>query len=204
MELRSCIIPTRTNLTETIRRIGVTNLKKGPWVAGGAARAVFLGEELDPKSDIDIFTTTHESHAHILRTIDAAAMKVHERQANKQGTHSLYTRFPALTRESIELKIQVIGPKYFSTNLNDLFKIFDFTVCQFATDGHQIIYTAEAEHDVRRRVLALAPLWSVPTRPVRITRYLNYGFTPEREFFRKAYNLDKRVLQADFCFDDVY
>lgn len=204
MELRSCIIPTRTNLTETIRRFGCTNLERGPWVAGGAARAVFLGQELDSRSDIDIFTTTRESHVEATKAATSNALSVHAMQTNKQETHSIYSSYPAITRGTVDLKVQVIGPKYFSTDLRDLFKIFDFTVCQFATDGHQIIYTAEAEHDVRRRILALAPLWSVPTRPVRITRYLNYGFTPEREFFRKAYNLDNRVLQPDFTFEDVY
>ncbi|RYD50687.1 MAG: hypothetical protein EOP83_23725, partial [Verrucomicrobiaceae bacterium] len=123
-------------MTEVIRRIGVTNLDTGPWVAGGAARSVFLGEELRLSGDIDIFTRTFESQHAALVAVVEKAVKVNDRKKNSHGTESLYASFEAVHGGFVDLKWQIIGPKYYSKDLPDLFKIFDFTVCQFATDGH--------------------------------------------------------------------
>lgn len=202
MQLESCPVPRKTLLTEIIQSLVLCRLRTGPWIAGGAARAVYEGVEGRPGGDIDIFSKDSESVREVVRHLRQVT-RVTKESKTKTGSYNLLSSL-ALYGRTETARLQVVG-SWHSPTLEELFKTFDFTICQFATDGRTIVYTTAAKADHEQRALRLQPEWVGRTRPTRIIKYLNQGFTPYEPMLKQLYRIDKRLgLGADITFDDAY
>ena len=109
-------------------------LTKNTWVAGGAIRQWFVGNE--KKSDIDIFGVNDDAlNGFVL--------------ANCQGAKLIFSSINAHTYDRNGDIIQIIRGKHF-TSLEQALQSFDFNVCQFGWDGNFIYSTTEAVISVLR------------------------------------------------------
>jgi hypothetical protein len=81
----------------------------------------------------------------------------------------------------------------FHPTVENLFQTFDFTICQFVTDGHEIIYTERAEQDLKDRVLNIEPQYfKLISRPGRLIKYMNIGYDPAPGLLSWALDLDSK------------
>lgn len=79
--------------------------------------------------------------------------------------------------------LQVIQNPY--DGINDIFSTFDFTVCQFATDGRYIYTTKESLEDLKTRRLRLHPdaPYKSSNPALRLMKYTLMGFLPDKDLF---------------------
>jgi hypothetical protein len=202
MELIKRPVPARSYLTDWIREFGMADLQNGPWIAGGAARAVYEQRVLSKSGDIDIFVRDAKMGVAVVNRI-LEFMKSKNVETNNQATTNIFGLFP-YGREQIGIKVQVVGNVFHSDSIEDLYKTFDFTVCQFATDGRHVVFTPQAAHDAQKRILRLSETWVNRTRPSRVIRYFNYGFMPEKSFLREALRLNERIVTKDLRIANAY
>lgn len=155
------------------------------WVAGGAARRMFLDQPLW-QSDIDVFFSSNE-------TVDVSAVTTH---LIALGFHMRHTSQRAFTMRRDALTVQVCSnaleagsPGY--PDLTALFGTFDFTVAMFAFDGERLFATEEALDDIKARRLRV-PNRDVKTPSVsRLLKYLDEGFTPAPADLPWLFDLDR-------------
>lgn len=114
-------------------------LTKGVWVAGGAVRQWFLGNE-NP-SDIDVFSSSKELLDQFAKEKLANCKIISESAQQK-------------TYEKDDQWIQLIYGRLFP-NINETFDNFDYTLCQFAWDGEEVYGTLEAVISVLTKHLAI-------------------------------------------------
>lgn len=194
-----------TNLTAMIRTMGQLNMGYGPWVAGGAARAVFEGVELRSPSDIDVFSPCLDSSKIVERSVRHVA-SVQKEATTMNETLTLLTKFspPWQMQKTRNAKFQIIRSAYY-TSLPLLFYSFDFTICQFATDGYNIVATRQAVEDCNSRLIRLTDMY--PRKRVstaRLLKYINRGFSPApgtlREVIQNTTNLDVSITPTGVFF----
>jgi hypothetical protein len=116
----------------------------GPWIAGGAARAWCLGEQV--KTDVDVFCLNLESRDNIYNKTDLLWSN------EKPGSWG--TLLPN------GLKIQLVKKTF--DHVHDLFRSFPFTVCQFAYCNGWVVTTKEALDDWDAKILR------VPTSSIAV------------------------------------
>lgn len=176
-------VSTDTPLVRKIQEISsILNPLTGPWVAGGAARRVYLGEDLG-QGDIDIFV----NFEHYNETRE----KLFERpnglipssvRARTEGHDVYHCRFKSDGAASVQL----ICVKKTVRTLTDLFATFDFTTCCFATDGYVTHRMVGAEKAATERSLCLVAGAQKRKTPRRILKYARYGYTPEPGLLREV------------------
>lgn len=134
-------------------------------IAGGAIRRWFVGRE--ELSDVDVFFKSEED----LKKYEESLEKIGFKIAMKGSNASTYERDRVL--------VQCIKIKYYQ-NIQDLFDMFDYTVCQFAWDGQKIYTTSEALISVLRGHLAVHKItkeYSVDSLR-RAFKYAKKGYWP--------------------------
>jgi hypothetical protein len=141
-------------------------MKEGPWVAGGAVRRTLLGEGIG-QSDIDLFFKDVVQKATVEQKLEAAGAK----QVKKGKHNTEYT----LKIEDAEYRIQLITIGYYDT-AEAVIDSFDFTICQFITDGETF---GAAEHSlwdlVRKRLVVHKITYAVASMR-RVLKYTKQGF----------------------------
>lgn len=145
------------------------DFERGPWIAGGSVRRLLQGENLD-SGDIDIFFPDHASWKFFSDVLSSYEIVVKTKKA---------------TTFLVEgLKVQIIRRAFYKT-LIDVFKDFDFTVCQIASDGKNIACTKQAHLDIMDQVLRLATQGKISKHTLvqRMSKYVNYGIFPEPGLF---------------------
>ncbi|RYD39676.1 MAG: hypothetical protein EOP83_36415 [Verrucomicrobiaceae bacterium] len=148
-------------------------------MAGGAARAVFEGQELRAPSDVDYFSPCLEA-ANLVTSVAKRFTTVKKDETGNNKTITLLAEFktPWQIQKPVPFKFQIIRSGYYE-NIGELFRSFDFTICQFATDGHHVIYTEQAERDLASKTLSYEPDYPIGhSRVERLLKYVNRGFTP--------------------------
>lgn len=101
------------------------------------------------------------------------------------------------------LKVQIIKRRYYD-ELGYLFGDFDFTVCQLATDGKNVAYTAKALEDINDSKLRFSEHGRVSKLTVigRMVKYVNHGFMPEAGLFRMIVESGLDMTTAHKIFDN--
>lgn len=160
------------------------NVGKGAWIAGGAARCLFLGS---PINDIDVWYPSEKLWQHACHAVtryrvsspyetDNATTMTVSSDWTKEGKESLTngasidwldvlkTTTSIFTDNTInEYKVQMIKKKYY-TCIEEIFNDFDFSVCKVATNGQgEFIFDEQALDDIAHQRL-------------RCTRYAPEGF----------------------------
>jgi hypothetical protein len=154
----------------------------GAWIAGGAARCLFLGS---PLNDVDVWYSnvgkwseaSNRVNQHRISspyTTDNAVTVNINVDWEPETTTGVYkepglidklelSMFSKSSKQSSEYKVQLIRKKFYSS-LTEIFNDFDFSVCKIATDGQgTFIFGDQALEDLAHGRL-------------RCTKYLAEGF----------------------------
>jgi hypothetical protein len=206
------------SLTQAIRRFGEGfemefDLNEGPWVAGGAARRIFLSEPANC-GDIDIFVPEGKDffvranffgliikNQYMLggnkKTTDEKRIAIHN--ITHLESDGKYQVIESLLMRRMEIENGFLEDVPVPSILPELFKTFDFTVCQFATDGKMIAMTEEAFADSFSRVLRLGEGHGRPVSLNRAHKYSKYGYTVAPGELTKIINLPKKLTYHFFA-----
>lgn len=141
---------------------------EGPWIAGGALRRLLLGE--DPlSSDLDFFFRNADQ----ARDFQAQLRKL-------PGVDNVASNEFAETYSKPHgrrfLKLQAITLRYY-TSAADVCDGFDFTICQFATDGTTLTVGDYSLWDLARRKLTVHRISYASSSVRRLLKYASQGFT---------------------------
>lgn len=145
------------------------------YIAGGAARKLYLKEEL-LNSDIDIWFKNAEDlqrAATILYTNPAVIIKA---ETDNGITYMLedHKDNPLKT----EVKIQLISRNYYPDDISAVFGDFDFTICQVVYNNGRLLLSEDAVRDMRDMNLRLNDHYTGPLSTARFLKYMNYGYVP--------------------------
>lgn len=154
------------------------DLEHGPWVAGGICRRLADGETVIGNSDIDIFSPNEKMHnwaCDMIRShknnYTSPLFAVTNEQKFKNSV-----KFDVAVGQDQTVTFQFVRKEFYET-AEQMFEVFDFPACMFATDGENLIADDRAPAALASRTLTLH---HQPTRPLaaRLAKYCAYGFTP--------------------------
>lgn len=163
-------------LTETVP----FNMENGPWIAGGAMRKYWVGQEMG-KSDWDIYFKNERQFQKVLDIL--APMSFNERKNLKIETKNAVTVF---FRDGEEYHDVQLIKKYFDSS-EDVINSFDFTVCQFITDGDIIKYGEHTLSDNKNKLIRLNRKERLTQKGFasRFHKYVLYGYRPSDELWEQ-------------------
>lgn len=195
-----------------IRSFGECDLHNGPWVAGGSVRKVWhglpwRGQDVDwffqDASAFSSFKSNMDTKYLSRSPIDRAFME-DDLVSITIKSDRIVDCFSTDNAETYSnnsddgWKVQAIR-KYFPKDLSELFLSFDFTVCQFATDGRMMVATKEAIRDCNDKVINMVENSTKRLAVWRTMKYAAYGFSPTDECMReilKAFSDNQPVLDG--------
>ncbi|NUB28516.1 hypothetical protein GAY30_27205 [Azospirillum brasilense] len=151
----------------------------GPWLAGGALRRTLMRQSLD--SDFDFFFASDVQFNKFCEAIKKAGGW----QVSKND-HNTTFRLPSVAPEPTgedefspykpELTIQAITTQWYESP-EAVVESFDFTLCQFAYDGTDLICGDYALWDLGRKRLVPHRLSFATSSLRRLLKYTKQGFT---------------------------
>lgn len=143
-----------------------SDIKTGPWIAGGAALKLYQGLPLD-NSDIDIF----------VRDFDQFIVVLHKLSKISSSITAITDNAVTLCISPIDKEpnqVQIIKRYYESAN--DVIDSFDLTVCQVVTDGREFKFGDTTIDDIKSKQLRRNPTSQFNLTMMRISKYLIYGY----------------------------
>jgi hypothetical protein len=175
---------------------GGCNLENGPWIAGGCARRLWFGQEWI-KRDVDFFFSNKEDFDNAVKTVEKYTSKTTQskpisdfgdimiaKSSPKIHTDNASTYEINLKEDdNVAITLQLIR-KNWHKDLLSLFENFDFTVCQFATDGKTIVAPSYAENDCNLKILRQVESSKRRLSARRVIKYAIYGFEPTRKIMK--------------------
>lgn len=192
-------------LGDLIRSFDRCDLDAGSWVAGGCVRKAWF--DLPWKDqDVDFFFPSKDGLSRFTESIKqrfsvynndtdgsllTELLTVATRLVKAKPTVELFSTDNADTwsyRGDNAWKVQAIR-KEFPSSLSELFDGFDFTVCQFATDGEMMVATKAAVRDCENGVFNLINGRNKKLTIPRIAKYSAYGFSPNDDIVEKMVEL---------------
>ena len=193
-----------------ISQFGGVDLDNGGWISGGSVRKVWFDLPW-AEQDVDYFFNSRQGFVGFVKgisdryenrqtsmpfDIDAPVKKSTYMTCYSTDNANTYTfeQFnladQAVTDSAdteLRIKLQTIK-KYFPASLRELFSSFDFTVCQFATDGKMMVATRSAVDDCESGRLVMVPESPRKLNVVRMAKYCAYGFSPTDDMMETAIN----------------
>jgi hypothetical protein len=137
----------------------------GPWLAGGALRRTLRG--MDADSDFDFFFHDADQLERFKGKLLDGVFKLHH-----ETEHHVELRGKIGEEESI---VQCIRFAYYDRS-EDVIDSFDFTICQFAFDGRNLIVGEYALWDLGRKRLAINKITYPLSTMRRVLKYAKQGF----------------------------
>lgn len=193
---------------QIIKRFGNVDLQYGGWISGGSVRKIWFDLPWMDQ-DVDYFFHSKMAFDQFIASID----RDYGNNDNYRDVFSIFNepvlkkRGPFMTCYStdnantytfeqfslndqeakleLRFKMQAIK-KYFPASLEELFGSFDFTVCQFATDGNMMVATKAAVEDCYNQMLKMVPDTPRKISVMRLAKYCAYGFNPEDSLMQSA------------------
>lgn len=154
---------------------------KGPWIAGGAVRRMFL-EQSPWTADIDYFVSNVQTRQLLESRLEM--MDAQKSQETKDQITYLVPQIWNADRELPPLKVQVIKARYRDT-LEAHLREFDYTICQTGWDGTRFIVSTRGYKDLTdHRLNLVGPLHTISGSWMRILKYASQGFAPTSETVR--------------------
>lgn len=167
----------------------------GAWLAGGALRRLILGQKFE--SDFDFFFGSKESmdefYAFIKGDTNFKITKEYCNQNNRTLHVTLTPRKDEIADEALEFEeafaknadmptrpsydfiFQLITINYYST-VETLLDSFDYTICQFATDGENLYLGDTTLFDTVRKKLHINRITYSLATIRRLIKYSKQGF----------------------------
>ena len=147
------------------------DIKRGPWIAGGACLRWFQGDPVG-ESDIDVFCANAKQAADIIENIKSYGRYTVKFESENAVTIDYWSKDGYDKRWTI----QIITRRFF-TSLEEVIGNFDITVCEVGTCGNQWQLGSFTARDIRERNLR----FKLPLQPdalKRLTKYWTYGYRP--------------------------
>lgn len=156
------------------------SMENGPWLAGGILQKLYHNNDVG-LSDWDIWFKNLEQYKtanSILLTIDNTPIRT-----QNACTYSV-------PHNGQKYKVQLIKTEFFN-NAQQVIDYFDFTVCQIATDGINMLYGNNTIKDLNKKRLSLVSNNVKNTLLMRLVKYVAYGYHPTKELISSIENKDK-------------
>lgn len=145
------------------------DIKKGPWIAGGACLRWYQGLPVG-ENDIDIFCRSPKQVQEVIERIKSYGRYSTKHESDNALTLSYHNK------DSKYWTLQVIKRKHFN-DMQEVIDNFDITVCQVGTDGNYWALGNNTAKDIRERNLRMnRPLQ--PDAAKRLLKYWTYGYRP--------------------------
>lgn len=135
----------------------------GPWLAGGALRRAVLGQPVKP-SDLDLFFRDEAQYKGTVNAFKEGGWVVERRGRNSDRLSK-----DGWTVNTVKL--------VFYASLEDVLDAFDFTICQWGTDGHDLVVGPYTQVDTLRKRLAIHKVTYGASTVRRAVKYAGQGFT---------------------------
>jgi hypothetical protein len=181
---------TTSDVSNTIDRIKLLfglkfDINEGPWIAGGSVLKMITNQPLET-SDIDIFFPNSEKFNDFYKILDNRSVNLTQQFYDKDQTprgyfggnvKSAYKSGNAISFETSFCKIQLIRYKYYP-NVLSVLGDFDMSICQFATDGENIVFPTQSLEDVKNRRFHILNLRRDSSFIPRLYKYMLRGYSP--------------------------
>lgn len=171
------------------------NMQEGPWVAGGAVRRTLMGGGVG-ESDIDVFCASSEQLAKCRSALEA--------KGGKQKRETEHNVEYSLKIGDSEQRIQFIRVAFYES-ADAVIDSFDFTICQFATDGKEVLCGPYSLWDLSRKRLVVHKITFAVASMRRVLKYTRQGFTAcagaMTDFLQRVV-ADPNVVRADVRYID--
>jgi hypothetical protein len=184
------------------------HIAHGPWIAGGSIRKLWQGVKWKD-GDIDFFFKSRVQCANFRQHIDKIfTQKVFNNDLNDPPLITIFNTYTSDNAASYDIscnneiiKIQTIF-KQFHETAEDMINTFDFTVCQFISDGNTMWATQEAVDDLNSLKLRKTTTTKNKIKIGRALKYTAYGFEPNMELMLPILNSINGNVEEGF--DDDY
>lgn len=183
----------RSNLMEILDELPQSG-EFGPWLAGGALRRTFIGQDLD--SDFDFFFASEAQRD----TFIAELIELGAKQVSKNEHQQTYI----VDAAGAERKVQCVCIRYYAKP-EDVIDSFDFTITQFAYDGTDVVCGKYSLWDLGQRRLVLHKLTFGVATMRRMIKYVKQGFTACAgcmQSILEAAAANPSVIQSDIQYID--
>lgn len=167
-------------LNPVLRNFIRPHWENGPWVAGGSIRRLLLGD--DPlAADVDVFFANEAQKEQFLLTMETSGATV--KKITRTNT-TLEIMVPVLkyvddlgeaVYENVKVTLQAIHFAYYESP-EAVIDSFDFTICQFITDGEKLAIGKYSLWDLCRKRLAINKVSLAVSTVHRLVKYSKQGF----------------------------
>lgn len=150
-------------MVEVSRAVGVS--PGGPWMVGGSVRRFISGKQQDSDFDVGVASQAQLDSAKNLLVSSGFSLK-------KETDHYIELVGPISGKqEKIQILRNVIG------QLPEILDSFDFTICQCAFDGENLIVGPFTMWDLGRKRLAIHRVTFGASTIRRLIKYAGQGYT---------------------------
>lgn len=171
-------------LSRIIRKFApYLDYENGPWIAGGALRRMIDGD-VKGFYDVDIFCKNEHQLLEISRVKRQIIEDFKSEYLIPMNMSSAILRMMRNGKVHSHVTIQVVKDFMFQSP-QELIDDFDFTVCQFVSDGRSIWCPEQSLEDLSYRRLILNPKSKVRNQS-RVLKYCSRGFLPDFELAEKV------------------
>lgn len=150
-------------MLEVAKLVGVTD--SGPWMVGGSVRRFLSGKTQD--SDFDVGVSSNEQIELLKESLKLKGFVV-----TKEDKH--YIELVGSVGEKSE-KIQIL--RHVVGDIQSILDSFDFTICQCAFDGTNIMVGPYTMWDLGRKRLAIHKITFGASTIRRLLKYAAQGYT---------------------------
>jgi hypothetical protein len=161
-----------TDLFKTLAKLPQCT-PNGPWLAGGALRRTIQGQPLD--SDIDFFFRDEDQKNKFVRDLQHVPLN-DITKVRETPHHEHYRGITTSPDPSKPIDIQAIKFQYYA-NMSEVIDSFDFTICQFAFNGNNVVMGDYSLWDLGRKRLAINKITYPVSTMRRALKYGKQGFT---------------------------
>jgi hypothetical protein len=146
------------------------DLKRGPWIAGGAPLRWYQGQAVG-SNDIDVFCRDSLQAQEVIDRVKSYGRFSVKYESDNAVTLNYWDRG---TTDS--WTIQIIRRRFFP-NIQAVIDSFDITVCQIGTVGAEWYLGKNTARDIRERNLSFTGNLQ-PDAAKRLVKYWCYGYRP--------------------------
>lgn len=159
---------------EVVAGIQPLHFVAGPWLAGGSIRRLFDGNE--GESDFDLFFQSEEQLKSFQASLKTPWRTTKVLWENEQNITIEVTLCPTVdVPQSKPFKLQLI--KFYFYSPEAVIDWFDYTNCQFITDGNTLMVGEYTLYDIGRKQLRLHNIHHAASTVRRMLKYARQGYT---------------------------
>lgn len=187
---------TNSSFVQLLSSLGKFDLMEGPFVAGGAARRLWFGDNW-PDGDVDVFFVNNLQRQQWQHQLEKR-LPNHSVESSFFGLFGMHRKpnlYKAMETTNADtyhvqwqdntIKLQLIKTRY-SSSVNELWQNFDFAASCFATDGQQLVASLTAVTSCENRQLIVNQVQQNKNLPLRVLKYHIYGFEANNELLMQA------------------